>query len=126
MAGGVPSQLARGREEVAARLELLGWAGFGWLATVFILVGGYYALRFQLRRHAQSAFIAALCSGSLLFGAQVVGLFSHTVGVVLMLCDAAFGTLFLLVLVDELRRSGTRGGQGGRVDSPPDGPPPRD
>jgi uncharacterized membrane protein (UPF0136 family) len=88
----------------------MSWIAFGWLAGFFFLIGGYYVLRYRVRRHPQSLFIAGLTSGWVFFGALVAGLMSHTVGLALALAGGIFGTVFLLAIVDELRRGAVRKG----------------
>lgn len=113
MESGVRPQLAEAAAQtraVAARdaLELVGWVSFGWLSAVYLLIAGYYALRYRLRGHVQSAFIAALTTGWILAGAAVSGILSRTLGLALTLAGGAFGTVFLITLVDELRRGALR------------------
>lgn len=111
MEGGISSQLARRQasSQVASRdaLDAIGWVGFGWTSSVFLLIGSYYVLRFRLRGHRQSLLIAGLAFGPIAFGASVVGL-PRTVCLALLMCAGVFGSVFLLHLVDELRRGQLR------------------
>lgn len=95
----------------------MGWVGFGWTAGFFTLIGGYYVLRYVMRRFRQSLFIAGLSAGWVLFGAVVVGLIPHPLALALMLGGALFGTIFLVNLLDELRRGSFQKGQGDGVSS---------
>jgi O-antigen/teichoic acid export membrane protein len=61
--------------------------------------------RVRGRGHRQSLFIAGLAAGWVLAGAMVAGL-PRTWGLALAMTGAAYVTVFLVVVLDELRRHG--------------------
>ena len=79
---------------------------------MYLLLAGYYVLRFQVRKrvkgrgHPESLFIAGLAASWVFVGVLVVGIASRPVVLATAGVGAAFGTVFLLTVVDNLRRHG--------------------
>jgi hypothetical protein len=112
--GGIQAQLVRSPAQAEAQGELtaLGWAISGWLVPVYLLLAGYYVLRFQVRKrvkgrgHPESLFIAGLAASWAFVGVLVVGVASRPVVLAGAGVGALFGSIFLLTVVDNLRRHG--------------------
>jgi hypothetical protein len=68
-----------------------------------LMIALYFVWRWRLRKHRQSLYIASLTLGWIVAGALVVGL-PRVIGIAFLLSGALFGTVFVLVLFDELRR----------------------
>lgn len=79
---------------------------------VYLLLAGYYVLRFQVRRrvkghgHPESLFIAGLAASWVFVGVLVVDIAARPVVLATAGIGAVFGTVFLLAVVDNLRRHG--------------------
>lgn len=77
------------------------------------IIAGYFVMRYAARKaqhgrgHPQSLLIAGLSAGWVLFDLAVVGL-PRPLELAFALTGALFATLFLLAIVDDLRRHGLR------------------
>jgi hypothetical protein len=107
-------RLAPSSAQVEAReaVSTLGWVEFGCLVPVYLMLAGYYVMRFQVRKkvrgrgHPESLFIAGLAVSWVFTGALVVRLPSRPFTLAVGGVGAVFGFVFLLTVVDNLRRHG--------------------